>query len=183
MECEPIPSVTEESSNYKKETETEATVASSSVMEEEEPAATINPDCNKENVNSEESAEGDTSKPPAPKVKEIPPKPKSPFTSVNVKQKKPLTPGSRGAMMLNLSRRVSLDMPPRDARDAEVAGRSVTVAQVTVSPGPGTAQLRPWAKYAPSPSHASPSAGILKRSADDLDSSSDVSTLSYTLNF
>ena len=66
MECEPIPSVTEESSNDKKETETEATVAASSVMEEE-PAATINPDCNKENVNSEESAEGDTSKPPAPR--------------------------------------------------------------------------------------------------------------------
>ena len=177
MECEPIPSATEESSNDKKETETEATVAASSVMEEEEPAATINPECNKENVNSEESSEGDTSKPPVPKVKEIPTKPKSPFTTVNAKQKKPLTPGSRGAMMLNLSRRVSLDMPPRDARDAEAAGRSVTVAQVTVSPGPATAQLRPWAKYAPSPSHASPSAGILKRSADDLDSSSDVSTL------
>ena len=45
MECEPIPSVTEESSNDKKDTETEATVAASSVMEEE-PAATINTECN-----------------------------------------------------------------------------------------------------------------------------------------
>ena len=51
MECEPIPSVTEESSNDKKETETEAIVAVSSVMEEEESAVTINPECNKENVN------------------------------------------------------------------------------------------------------------------------------------
>ena len=46
MECEPIPSVTEESSNDKKETETEATVAASSVKEEEVPAATINTECN-----------------------------------------------------------------------------------------------------------------------------------------
>ena len=51
MECEPILSVTEESSNDKKETETEAIVAVSSVMEEEESAVTINPECNKENVN------------------------------------------------------------------------------------------------------------------------------------
>ena len=51
MECEPIPSVTEESLNDKKETETEAIVAVSSVMEEEESAVTINPECNKENVN------------------------------------------------------------------------------------------------------------------------------------
>ena len=51
MECEPIPSVTEESSNDKQETETQATVAVSSVMEEEESAVTINPECNKENVN------------------------------------------------------------------------------------------------------------------------------------
>ena len=51
MECEPILSVTEESSIDKKETETEAIVAVSSVMEEEESAVTINPECNKENVN------------------------------------------------------------------------------------------------------------------------------------
>ena len=51
MECEPILSVTEESLNDKKETETEAIVAVSSVMEEEESAVTINPECNKENVN------------------------------------------------------------------------------------------------------------------------------------
>ena len=51
MECEPILSVTEASLNDKKETETEAIVAVSSVMEEEESAVTINPECNKENVN------------------------------------------------------------------------------------------------------------------------------------
>ena len=51
MECEHIPYVTEESLNDKKVIETEATVAASSVMEEEESAVTINPECNKENVN------------------------------------------------------------------------------------------------------------------------------------
>ena len=40
MECEHIPYVTEESLNDKKDIETEATVAASSVMEEE-PAATM----------------------------------------------------------------------------------------------------------------------------------------------
>ena len=53
MECEHIPYVTEESLNDKKVIETEATVAASSVMEEE-PAATINTECNQEKVNSEE---------------------------------------------------------------------------------------------------------------------------------
>ena len=43
MECEHIPYVTEESLNDKKVIETEATVASSSVMEEEEPAASLPP--------------------------------------------------------------------------------------------------------------------------------------------
>ena len=46
MECEHIPYVTEESLNDKKVIETEATVAASSVMEEEVPAATINTECN-----------------------------------------------------------------------------------------------------------------------------------------
>ena len=34
---------------------------------------------------------------------------------------------------------------------------------------------RPWVKYAPSPSSASPTASCLKRSADELDSSLEVS--------
>ena len=48
-----------------------------------------------------------------------------------------------------------------------------------------TPSLRPWVKYAPSPSHASPSAGILKskRTADDLDSSNDVSFTTAYVNF
>ena len=46
MECEHIPYVTEESLNDKKDIETEATVAASSVKEEEVPAATINTECN-----------------------------------------------------------------------------------------------------------------------------------------
>ena len=54
MECEHIPYVTEESLNDKNDIETEATVAASSVMEEEVPAATINTKCNKEKVHSEE---------------------------------------------------------------------------------------------------------------------------------
>ena len=37
---------------------------------------------------------------------------------------------------------------------------------------------RPWMKYAPSPSHASPSVSILKRPADDLDSSIEGSPVS-----
>merc|ERR1719379_2702882 len=98
-------------------------------------------------------------------------KPKSsPFTNVNPKQKKALTPGSRGAMLLNLSRRVSVDpSEPVVTRESRVQAQHVSVS---VSP------MRPWAKYAPSPSHASPSAGILKRSADDLDSPNDGSPVS-----
>ena len=130
-------------------------------------------DCNKENVNSGDSSETETAERSA-KAKEVT-KPKSPFTSVNPKQKKALTPGSRGAMLLNLSRRAS-----QDTRDPEAAPlRSPAPAQLTASSHASVAgsPLRPWVKYAPSPSHASPSAGILKskRTADDLDSSNDVS--------
>ena len=111
---------------------------------------------------------------PAQPAKEVT-KPKSPFTSVNPKQKKALTPGSSGAMLLNLSRRAS-----QDTRDPDAAPlRSPAPAQLTATSHASVAgsPLRPWVKYAPSPSHASPSAGILKskRTADDLDSSNDVS--------
>ena len=51
-------------------------------------------ECNKENVNSGDSSETESTEKTA-KAKEVT-KPKSPFTSVNPKQKKALTPGSRG---------------------------------------------------------------------------------------
>ena len=135
------------------------------------------PESNKENLSSEE--ETDTNKPSLTRLKELPTKTKSPFTAVNPRQpsKKAVTPGgsSRGAMILNLSRRVSLDPtslpsptgPPAPPPSSLQAGLSL-VSGVSGSP------LRPWVKYAPSPSHASPSAGILKRPADDLDSSIEV---------
>ena len=134
------------------------------------------PECNKENVNSDEtvSSEDNNRDVPANKPKDAP-KPKSPFTAVNPKQKesktKPLTPGSRGAMLLSLSRRVGHDLGPQEvSAPVPRVPPSVTIQNVSVTVSP----LRPWVKYAPSPSHASPSAGILKRSADDLDSSTEV---------
>ena len=123
-------------------------------------------DSNKENVNSGDSSGSDSSE-KMPKSREVT-KPKSPFTTVAPRQKKALTPGSRGAMLLNLSRRASME-----TRDSEVA-RSPAPAASPITPSMTQSPLRPWVKYAPSPSHASPSAGILKRSADDLDSSIEV---------
>ena len=133
------------------------------------------PESNKENLSSEE--ETDSTKSSLTRLKELPPtKPKSPFTAVNPRQpsKKAVTPSgsSRGAMLLNLSRRVSLDTnslpsPTGPAPPAPVSLQP-SLSMVTESP------LRPWVKYAPSPSHASPSASILKRPADDLDSSIEV---------
>ena len=122
------------------------------------------PESNKENLSSEE--ESDTNKPSLTRLKEMPAKAKSPFTAVNPRQpsKKAVTPGgsSRGAMILNLSRRVSLEPTSLPSPTGPPP------PPVSVSP------LRPWVKYAPSPSHASPSASILKRPADDLDSSIEV---------
>ena len=129
------------------------------------------PESNKENLSSEE--ESDTNKPSLTRLKELPAKAKSPFTAVNPRQpsKKVVTPGgsSRGAMILNLSRRVSLEPTSLPSPTGPPPPPASSLVSVSVSP------LRPWVKYAPSPSHASPSAGILKRPADDLDSSIEVS--------
>ena len=128
------------------------------------------PESNKENLSSEE--ESDTNKPSLTRLKELPTKAKSPFTAVNPRQpsKKVVTPGgsSRGAMILNLSRRVSLEPNSLPSPTGPPPPPPSSLVSVSVSP------LRPWVKYAPSPSHASPSASILKRPADDLDSSIEV---------
>jgi len=129
----------------------------------------VSPDANKENVQtnnaSGEDTESDSEKGPAAKEDTL--RMKSPFTALNQKQKKSMTSSggtSRGAILLNLSRRVSIDthVPP---------------SPQTMSPKPENMK-RPWMKYAPSPSHASPSASILKRPADDLDSSTEGSPVS-----
>ena len=148
------------------------------VIPEEGKMETLNncetPESNKENLSSEE--ETDTNKSSLTRLKELPTKVKSPFTAVNPRQpsKKAVTPGgsSRGAMLLNLSRRVSLDTNslPSPSVPAPPASNSLQPSLNMVSGSP----LRPWVKYAPSPSHASPSASILKRPADDLDSSIEV---------
>eukprot|EP00092_Neocalanus_flemingeri_P032740 GFUD01035611.1.p1 GENE.GFUD01035611.1~~GFUD01035611.1.p1 ORF type:complete len:1789 (+),score=542.00 GFUD01035611.1:574-5367(+) len=128
----------------------------------------VSPDANKENVQtnnaSGEDTESDSEKGPAAKEETF--RMKSPFTALNQKQKKSLSSSagtSRGAILLNLSRRVSLDT-------------HIPTPQL-MSPKPENIK-RPWMKYAPSPSHASPSASILKRSADDLDSSTEGSPIS-----
>jgi len=129
----------------------------------------VSPDANKENVQtnnaSGEDTESDSEKGPAAKEDTL--RMKSPFTALNQKQKKSLTSGggtSRGAILLNLSRRVSIDT-------------HVPSSPQLMSPKPENVK-RPWMKYAPSPSHASPSASILKRPADDLDSSTEGSPVS-----
>ena len=170
MECDPAPLQT---SNGNPDSDLTTESSKSNDVADGKDAASSSSDCNKENVNSGDSSETESTE-KSFKTKEVT-KPKSPFTSVNPKQKKALTPGSRGAMLLNLSRRVS-----QDTRDSEAALRSPIPGQLTGSAGAQAAvavsPLRPWVKYAPSPSHASPSAGILKskRTAEDLDSSSDV---------
>jgi len=129
----------------------------------------ISPDGNKENVQtnstSGEDTESDSEKTTANKEETL--RMKSPFTALNPKQKKNLSSGggtSRGAMLLNLSRKVSIDT-------------HVPSSPQNMSPKPENVK-RPWMKYAPSPSHASPSASILKRPADDLDSSTEGSPVS-----
>ena len=91
---------------------------------------------------------------------------RSPFSASNSRQqRKPVTPAgsSRGAMLLNLSRKVL------DTNSSTLPPPTPPSSLVTVSP------MRPWARYAPSPSHVSPSASILKRPADDMDSSTEES--------
>ena len=91
---------------------------------------------------------------------------RSPFSASNSRQqRKPTTPAgsSRGAMLLNLSRKVL------DTNSSSLPPPTPPSSLVTVSP------RRPWARYAPSPSHVSPSASILKRPADDMDSSTEES--------
>lgn len=154
MECDQAPQASTEPTNLE------------DVADEKDAASTS--DSNKENVSSETESSERTSK-----AKEVT-KPAKPFTTVNPKaQKKALTPGSRGAMLLNLSRRT---------KDSEVTKSSPASSSLISSPRSCPPQAlgqgpRPWVKYAPSPSHASPSAGILKskRTADELDTSSDVS--------
>ena len=169
MECDTVPSVSDDPPSEKLLLEK---------LDNDKKNAAGSPECNKENVNSDDGVEEDKKDQPSKQIDPPKPKLKSPFTGVATKQKKPLTPGSRGAMILNLSRRVSLDQGndtthvsprvPVSSQTRVPVSSQTRVQAVAVSP------MRPWAKYAPSPSHASPSAGILKRSADDLDSPNDV---------
>ena len=169
MECDTVPSVSNDPPSEKLLLDK---------LDNDKKNVAGSPECNKENVNSDDGVEEDKKDQPSKQIDPPKPKLKSPFTGVNTKHKKPLTPGSRGAMILNLSRRVSLDQGndtthvsprvPMSSQTRVPVSSQTRVQAVAVSP------MRPWAKYAPSPSHASPSAGILKRSADDLDSPNDV---------
>ena len=172
MECDPP--VQDPAANLKISDSDSDFELESKVTKEEGKMETLNhcetPESNKENLSSEE--ETDTNKPSLTRLKELPTKTKSPFTAVNPRQpsKKAVTPGgsSRGAMILNLSRRVSLEPNSLPSPTGPPPPPPSSLVSVSVSP------LRPWVKYAPSPSHASPSASILKRPADDLDSSIEV---------
>merc|ERR1719266_411180 len=91
-------------------------------------------------------------------------KPKNPFTEIRRS-----TSSSRAAMLVSLAtgRRPSMDAisspsPPLLSPKVTKVGES----------------KRPWVKYAPSPSSASPTASCLKRSADELDSSLEGSPVS-----
>merc|ERR550519_2659078 len=78
---------------------------------------------------------------------------------------------SRGAMLLSLSRRSSLDTfsrPPPAALGEPPASPAASFS----SPKPELNKAMPWVKYKPSPSSASPSASILKRKGIDADASS-----------
>ena len=181
MECDPPvldPAANLKNSDSDSDFEVETKVSSEEVKME-----TLNqcetPESNKENLSSEE--ETDTSKSSLTRLKELPTttttsttKPKSPFTAVNPRQpsKKAVTPGggSRGAMLLNLSRRVSVGLETNSLPSPTGPAPPPPPPASLVSGSP----LRPWVKYAPSPSHASPSASILKRPLDDLDSSTEV---------
>ena len=161
MECDTVPSVSDDPPSEKLLLDK---------LDNDKKNVAGSPECNKENVNSDDAVEEDKKDQPSKQIDPPKPKLKSPFTCVNTKQKKPLTPGSRGAMILNLSRRVSLDQ----GNDTTHVSPRVPVSSQTRVQAVAVSPMRPWAKYAPSPSHASPSAGILKRSADDLDSPNDV---------
>ena len=161
MECDTVPSVSDDPPSEKLLLDK---------LDNDKKNIAGSPECNKENVNSDDGVEEDKKDQPSKQIDPPKPKLKSPFTAVNTKQKKPLTPGSRGAMILNLSRRVSLDQ----GNDTTHVSPRVPVSSQTRVQAVAVSPMRPWAKYAPSPSHASPSAGILKRSADDLDSPNDV---------
>ena len=177
MECDTVPSVSDDPPSEKLLLEK---------LDNDKKNVAGSPECNKENVNSDDGVEEDKKDQPSKQIDPPKPKLKSPFTGVNTKQKKPLTPGSRGAMILNLSRRVSLDqgndtthvsprVPVSSQTRVPVSSQTrVPVSSQTRVQAVAVSPMRPWAKYAPSPSHASPSAGILKRSADDLDSPNDV---------
>merc|ERR1719204_1795419 len=90
-------------------------------------------------------------------------KPKNPFTELRRS-----TSSSRAAMLVSLAtgRRPSLDV---------VSSPSPPLLSPKV---PNDNQKRPWVKYAPSPSSASPTTSCLKRSADELDSSIEGSPVS-----
>jgi len=81
---------------------------------------------------------------------------------------------SRGAMLLSLSRRSSLD--PGTTRPSAAALALLDPIQGSPvsafsSPKPDISKSMPWVKYKPSPSSASPSASILKRKGLDSESS------------
>ena len=186
MECDPP--VQDKAANLKNSDSDSDFEVETKVSSEEVKMETLNqcetPESNKENLSSEE--ETDTIKSSLTRLKELPStKPKSPFTAVNPRQpsKKAVTPSgsSRGAMLLNLSRRVSLDT---NSLPSPTGPPPPVPATASLQPGLNMvpeSPLRPWVKYAPSPSHASPSASILKRPADDLDSSIEVNDFVDTL--
>jgi len=150
---------------------------------EEEEATSL--DANKENVSSNsdseeaeksETVEKSLSPPPVPQGGRM----KSPFTNLNDKIRgagvshklKQSGSNSRGAMLLSLatSRKASMDLASAPA---------IPSPSPLLSPSPKVESAkRPWMKYAPSPSHASPTASCLKRTVDDLDSSIEGSPVS-----
>merc|ERR1712013_276358 len=118
-------------------------------------------------------------------------KPKNPFTELRRS-----TSSSRAAMLVSLAtgRRPSLDVvssPSPPLLSPKVPRETWKRVNLLCSPGyqrprhqedcsevPNDNQKRPWVKYAPSPSSASPTTSCLKRSADELDSSIEGSPVS-----
>merc|ERR1719220_858851 len=133
-------------------------------------ATPVSPDSNKENLGSsseggsvsQEKTEEDKDRSPIMTLGGLR-KPKNPFTELRRS-----TSSSRAAMLVSLAtgRRPSLDA---------VSSPSPPLLSPKV---PNDNQRRPWVKYAPSPSSASPTASCLKRSADELDSSLEGSPVS-----
>jgi len=140
-------------------------------------ANSVSPDANKENVSSEKETEICDDKVVLDIVREELRIKSSPFTAINEKQKvkKSVTGGSRGAMLLNLAtaRRASLDTGSLQTPTL------MSPKPDSAPPGQVDSSKRPWVKYNPSPSNASPSASILKRQrGEDLDSSMEGSPVS-----